>query len=93
MLKPIYLVCNQVKYCHYVTDFTFWLFFCAGHLTGKHERHFAVSGCPLYHNLSADECKVSSHTQLPVVQDCLALALILLFMSQLCRQISSSVDI
>uniref|UniRef100_A0A8C4NZA3 Histone acetyltransferase n=1 Tax=Dicentrarchus labrax TaxID=13489 RepID=A0A8C4NZA3_DICLA len=28
-----------------------------GHLTGKHERHFAVSGCPLYHNLSADECK------------------------------------
>uniref|UniRef100_A0A8C5BTJ0 Histone acetyltransferase n=1 Tax=Gadus morhua TaxID=8049 RepID=A0A8C5BTJ0_GADMO len=31
-----------------------------GHLTGKHERHFAVSGCPLYHNLSADECKVSA---------------------------------
>lgn len=31
----------------------------AGHLTGKHERHFAVSGCPLYHNLSADECKVN----------------------------------
>uniref|UniRef100_A0A8C5HHY5 Histone acetyltransferase n=1 Tax=Gouania willdenowi TaxID=441366 RepID=A0A8C5HHY5_GOUWI len=29
-----------------------------GHLTGKHERHFAISGCPLYHNLSADECKV-----------------------------------
>lgn len=33
--------------------------FLLGHLTGKHERHFAVSGCPLYHNLSADECKVS----------------------------------
>lgn len=33
-----------------------------GHLTGKHERHFAVSGCPLYHNLSADECKVISST-------------------------------
>ncbi|XP_041818568.1 histone acetyltransferase KAT7 [Chelmon rostratus] len=31
-----------------------------GHLTGKHERHFAVSGCPLYHNLSADECKVKA---------------------------------
>uniref|UniRef100_A0A8C4T7Q3 Histone acetyltransferase n=1 Tax=Erpetoichthys calabaricus TaxID=27687 RepID=A0A8C4T7Q3_ERPCA len=28
------------------------------HLTGKHERHFSISGCPLYHNLSADECKV-----------------------------------
>lgn len=35
-----------------------------GHLTGKHERHFAVSGCPLYHNLSADECKVSK----PMIQ-------------------------
>ncbi|XP_075890696.1 histone acetyltransferase KAT7 isoform X1 [Nelusetta ayraudi] len=31
-----------------------------GHITGKHERHFAVSGCPLYHNLSADECKVKA---------------------------------
>ncbi|XP_061823494.1 histone acetyltransferase KAT7 isoform X2 [Nerophis lumbriciformis] len=34
-----------------------------GHLTGKHERHFAVSGCPLYHNLSADECKVKAVTR------------------------------
>uniref|UniRef100_A0A8C8J3W0 Histone acetyltransferase n=1 Tax=Oncorhynchus tshawytscha TaxID=74940 RepID=A0A8C8J3W0_ONCTS len=34
-----------------------------GHLTGKHERHFAVSGCPLYHNLSADECKVKASTR------------------------------
>ncbi|MGH0163344.1 UNVERIFIED_CONTAM: hypothetical protein FKN15_044943, partial [Acipenser sinensis] len=31
-----------------------------GHLTGKHERHFSISGCPLYHNLSADECKTAS---------------------------------
>ncbi|KAK1877540.1 Histone acetyltransferase KAT7 [Dissostichus eleginoides] len=22
-----------------------------GHLTGRHERHFSISGCPLYHNL------------------------------------------
>lgn len=29
-----------------------------GHLTGKHERHFSISGCPLYHNLSAEECKL-----------------------------------
>uniref|UniRef100_A0A8C7GFR4 Histone acetyltransferase n=1 Tax=Oncorhynchus kisutch TaxID=8019 RepID=A0A8C7GFR4_ONCKI len=34
-----------------------------GHLTGKHERHFAVSGCPLYHNLSADECKMPTSKQ------------------------------
>ncbi|XP_072549850.1 histone acetyltransferase KAT7a isoform X2 [Salminus brasiliensis] len=33
-----------------------------GHLTGKHERHFSISGCPLYHNLSADECKVPAVT-------------------------------
>uniref|UniRef100_A0AAY4C637 Histone acetyltransferase n=1 Tax=Denticeps clupeoides TaxID=299321 RepID=A0AAY4C637_9TELE len=26
----------------------------------SHERHFAISGCPLYHNLSADECKVKA---------------------------------
>ncbi|KAM9462976.1 histone acetyltransferase KAT7 [Clarias gariepinus] len=31
-----------------------------GHLTGKHERHFSISGCPLYHNLSAEECKVKA---------------------------------
>uniref|UniRef100_A0A8C5BND3 Histone acetyltransferase n=1 Tax=Gadus morhua TaxID=8049 RepID=A0A8C5BND3_GADMO len=31
-----------------------------GHLTGRHERHFSISGCPLYHNLSSDECKVTS---------------------------------
>uniref|UniRef100_A0A669EE95 Histone acetyltransferase n=4 Tax=Pseudocrenilabrinae TaxID=318546 RepID=A0A669EE95_ORENI len=35
-----------------------------GHLTGKHERHFAVSGCPLYHNLSADECKTPTPKQI-----------------------------
>nr|BAE87878.1 unnamed protein product [Macaca fascicularis] len=35
-----------------------------GHLTGKHERHFSISGCPLYHNLSADECKAPTERQL-----------------------------
>ncbi|XP_078465372.1 histone acetyltransferase KAT7-like isoform X9 [Lampetra planeri] len=34
-----------------------------GHLTGKHERHFSISGCPLYHNLSAEECKASPSKQ------------------------------
>lgn len=37
--------------------------FLSGHLTGKHERHFSISGCPLYHNLSADECKVHTHAK------------------------------
>ncbi|XP_069490474.1 histone acetyltransferase KAT7 isoform X6 [Ambystoma mexicanum] len=35
-----------------------------GHLTGKHERHFSISGCPLYHNLSADECKAPTERQI-----------------------------
>ncbi|XP_054891098.1 histone acetyltransferase KAT7-like isoform X2 [Poeciliopsis prolifica] len=34
-----------------------------GHLTGRHERHFSISGCPLYHNLSADECKGKAATR------------------------------
>lgn len=28
-----------------------------GHLTGKHDTHRTLSGCPLYHNTTADECK------------------------------------
>lgn len=40
-----------------------FLFLCIpGHLTGRHERHFSISGCPLYHNLSVDECKVPNAT-------------------------------
>ncbi|KAM3597610.1 uncharacterized protein V6R79_006861 [Siganus canaliculatus] len=34
-----------------------------GHLTGRHERHFSISGCPLYHNLSVDECKGKASTR------------------------------
>ncbi|XP_061557296.1 histone acetyltransferase KAT7-like [Phycodurus eques] len=34
-----------------------------GHLTGRHERHFSISGCPLYHNLSNDECKGKTPTR------------------------------
>lgn len=41
----------------------------SGHLTGRHERHFSISGCPLYHNLSADECKVYTHTHTHLVID------------------------
>ncbi|XP_052347022.1 histone acetyltransferase KAT7 isoform X3 [Oncorhynchus keta] len=34
-----------------------------GHLTGKHERHFSISGCPLFHNLSVDECKTRASSR------------------------------
>ncbi|XP_069490473.1 histone acetyltransferase KAT7 isoform X5 [Ambystoma mexicanum] len=40
-----------------------------GHLTGKHERHFSISGCPLYHNLSADECKVRAHSRDKLIEE------------------------
>uniref|UniRef100_A0A4W5NSG6 Histone acetyltransferase n=1 Tax=Hucho hucho TaxID=62062 RepID=A0A4W5NSG6_9TELE len=33
------------------------------HLTGKHERHFSISGCPLFHNLSVDECKTRASSR------------------------------
>ncbi|KAI0210916.1 Histone acetyltransferase KAT7 [Lamellibrachia satsuma] len=28
-----------------------------GHLTGKHDTHRTISGCPLYNNMTAEECK------------------------------------
>uniref|UniRef100_A0AAZ3QDV7 Histone acetyltransferase n=1 Tax=Oncorhynchus tshawytscha TaxID=74940 RepID=A0AAZ3QDV7_ONCTS len=29
----------------------------------KHERHFSISGCPLFHNLSVDECKTRASSR------------------------------
>jgi histone acetyltransferase MYST2 len=34
----------------------------AGHITGKHETHRTISACPLYHNLTTEECKVQYTT-------------------------------
>ena len=31
-----------------------------GHFTGKFDLHHTVSGCPTYHNTTAEECKVSA---------------------------------
>ncbi|XP_071957454.1 histone acetyltransferase KAT7-like isoform X2 [Antedon mediterranea] len=28
-----------------------------GHFSGKYDRHFTISGCPMYHNLTAVECR------------------------------------
>lgn len=57
-IKSIIKSLNKGNMAYQQISCLFFSFF-SGHLTGKHERHFAVSGCPLYHNLSADECKVS----------------------------------
>ncbi|KAJ3583629.1 hypothetical protein NHX12_016320 [Muraenolepis orangiensis] len=34
-----------------------------GHLTGRHERHFSISGCPLYHNLPLQNELKEKHTE------------------------------
>jgi len=31
-----------------------------GHITGRHDSHRSLTACPLYHNMSADECKACS---------------------------------
>lgn len=49
-------------YVHSLLSSLFVFLFIPGHLTGRHERHFSISGCPLYHNLSVDECKVPNTT-------------------------------
>lgn len=28
-----------------------------GHLSGKHEKHFTVEACPMYHNMTMSQCK------------------------------------
>jgi len=35
-----------------------------GHMTGKFEMHHTLSGCPKYHNMTAQECKVCSLSQI-----------------------------
>ena len=34
-----------------------------GHMTGKFDMHHTLSGCPKYHNMTAQECKVCSILQ------------------------------
>ncbi|XP_019625901.1 PREDICTED: histone acetyltransferase KAT7-like isoform X2 [Branchiostoma belcheri] len=34
-----------------------------GHFTGKFETHWTLSGCPLYHNLTKEECKSPTRSQ------------------------------
>ncbi|ESO81950.1 hypothetical protein LOTGIDRAFT_135618, partial [Lottia gigantea] len=34
-----------------------------GHLSGRHESHRTLTSCPLYHNTTADECKVQNEEQ------------------------------
>ncbi|XP_014669721.1 PREDICTED: histone acetyltransferase KAT7-like isoform X2 [Priapulus caudatus] len=34
-----------------------------GHYSGKYDTHHTVTGCPLYHNMSAEECKRQGETK------------------------------
>lgn len=30
-----------------------------GHLGGQHDKHFTIEACPMFHNLTSQQCKVS----------------------------------
>ena len=38
-----------------------------GHITGKFEMHHTTSGCPKYHNMTPQECKVCFQLKLPTI--------------------------
>ncbi|KAJ8778267.1 hypothetical protein J1605_013766 [Eschrichtius robustus] len=54
---------HRPKRCHFHESYNFSMngptpgCNSLGHLTGNRKRRFSTSGCPLYHNLSADKCK------------------------------------
>lgn len=35
----------------------------SGHLSGKLPTHFTLEACPMYHNKTPQQCKVSAHEQ------------------------------
>ena len=36
----------------------YFLICYVGHITGKFMKHRTITGCPLYHNMTAEECKL-----------------------------------
>ena len=60
--------CNTIlesteKQSSYIlTQMEYVFFSCLGHISGRHETHRTLTACPLYHNMSAEECKVSIRT-------------------------------
>ncbi|MBV94416.1 Histone acetyltransferase KAT7, partial [Eschrichtius robustus] len=60
---------HRPKRCHFHESYNFSMngptpgCNSLGHLTGNRKRRFSTSGCPLYHNLSADKCKVRAQSQ------------------------------
>jgi len=59
--SDLYSICTSdtaVRVGDYVSD---KLLGVVGHITGRHDSHRSLTACPLYHNMSADECKACSH--------------------------------
>lgn len=40
-----------------------------GHLSGRHESHRTLTSCPLFHNTTAEECKIRYENRLKNVED------------------------
>lgn len=38
-----------------------------GHMTGRFEMHHTISGCPKYHNMTPQECKVCIQLKIPTM--------------------------
>ena len=81
------LVCDHINYYSdlllstgvimaHVQAVRYLLFCVVGHITGRHDSHRSLTACPLYHNMSADECKACSLHLLHVYRWLLAVACI-----------------
>lgn len=40
-----------------------------GHLTGRYERHFTIAACPLYHNLTPENCRANHEAYKRIKQE------------------------
>lgn len=59
-------IVNRVM-IYYLHVIVVLLLISGGHITGRHDTHRTLSACPLYHNMSVEDCKVSPNLRLCVV--------------------------
>lgn len=59
-------VCVCVDVCVIFVVLITWCIVDVGHITGRHDSHRSLTACPLYHNMSAEECKACGFCLLSV---------------------------